>query len=241
MQRLAGTGGDPVIGLQTAFGGGKTHTMLADLSSGEAPARRRRSAQPGRRRAARGRGWATSSWPKPKIAVFVGSSKGTDVSLTLEGRPAGPHALGLHRLAPGRRSWAEADRGGRGGADQPRLGIAGRSVPARRAERDPARRTGHVRAPTAGRPVRGVPVLHSVADRGGEDGAGHPGRWLAARERCRGRRGKRRAGAAAVGGGVRPRAFPLGCRRRATKPTRSSAAACSSRSTPRASGHATRR
>lgn len=29
LQRLAGRGGDPVIGLQTAFGGGKTHTMLA--------------------------------------------------------------------------------------------------------------------------------------------------------------------------------------------------------------------
>lgn len=28
-QRLAGHGGDPVIQLQTAFGGGKTHTMLA--------------------------------------------------------------------------------------------------------------------------------------------------------------------------------------------------------------------
>lgn len=30
-QRLSGTGGDPVIQLQTAFGGGKTHTMLAVL------------------------------------------------------------------------------------------------------------------------------------------------------------------------------------------------------------------
>ena len=30
-QRLAGQGGDPVIQLQTAFGGGKTHTMLAVL------------------------------------------------------------------------------------------------------------------------------------------------------------------------------------------------------------------
>src|SRR5579864_4139109 len=28
-QRLAGKGGDPVVQLQTAFGGGKTHTMLA--------------------------------------------------------------------------------------------------------------------------------------------------------------------------------------------------------------------
>ena len=29
IRRLAGCGGDPVIQLQTAFGGGKTHTMLA--------------------------------------------------------------------------------------------------------------------------------------------------------------------------------------------------------------------
>src|SRR5437899_10924337 len=29
VQRLAGQGGEPVIQLQTAFGGGKTHTMLA--------------------------------------------------------------------------------------------------------------------------------------------------------------------------------------------------------------------
>ena len=29
VQRLGDTGGDPVIGLQTSFGGGKTHTMLA--------------------------------------------------------------------------------------------------------------------------------------------------------------------------------------------------------------------
>ena len=29
LARLAGRGGDPVIGLQTNFGGGKTHTMLA--------------------------------------------------------------------------------------------------------------------------------------------------------------------------------------------------------------------
>src|SRR6476660_1672769 len=39
-QRLNGKGGDPVIQLQTAFGGGKTHTMLAvyHLASGEVPA-----------------------------------------------------------------------------------------------------------------------------------------------------------------------------------------------------------
>ncbi len=40
IKRLAGKGGDPVIQLQTAFGGGKTHTMLAvyHLASGKVPA-----------------------------------------------------------------------------------------------------------------------------------------------------------------------------------------------------------
>lgn len=39
VQRLAGTGGDPVVQLQTNFGGGKTHSMLAlyHLVSGTAP------------------------------------------------------------------------------------------------------------------------------------------------------------------------------------------------------------
>lgn len=41
VQRLAGTGGDPVVQLRTNFGGGKTHAMLAlyHLFSGEDPAR----------------------------------------------------------------------------------------------------------------------------------------------------------------------------------------------------------
>ena len=40
VKRLTGRGGDPVIQLQTAFGGGKTHTMLAvyHLAKGEQPA-----------------------------------------------------------------------------------------------------------------------------------------------------------------------------------------------------------
>jgi hypothetical protein len=42
VKRLAGKGGDPVIQLQTAFGGGKTHTMLAvyHLAKGDQPARK---------------------------------------------------------------------------------------------------------------------------------------------------------------------------------------------------------
>jgi uncharacterized protein len=40
VRRLSGQGGDPVIQLQTAFGGGKTHTMLAvyHMAKGEVPA-----------------------------------------------------------------------------------------------------------------------------------------------------------------------------------------------------------
>jgi len=40
LKRITGQGGDPVIQLQTAFGGGKTHTMLAvyHLARGSAPA-----------------------------------------------------------------------------------------------------------------------------------------------------------------------------------------------------------
>jgi predicted AAA+ superfamily ATPase len=40
VQRLSGTGGDPVVQLQTNFGGGKTHSLLAlyHLFSGKAPA-----------------------------------------------------------------------------------------------------------------------------------------------------------------------------------------------------------
>ncbi len=42
VKRLAGKGGDPVVQLQTAFGGGKTHTMMAvmHVASGKVPAKK---------------------------------------------------------------------------------------------------------------------------------------------------------------------------------------------------------
>lgn len=86
LQRLSGQGGDPVIGLQTAFGGGKTHTMLAVyhlaryLREGGDPATL------GGLASLIG-AFSVTSWPKPQIAVFVGSSKGADVSLTLKDGP----------------------------------------------------------------------------------------------------------------------------------------------------------
>jgi predicted AAA+ superfamily ATPase len=82
LQRLANTGGDPVIGLQTAFGGGKTHTMLAvyhlanaaDLKHLEGLAPLVDLA-------------GVKAWKRPQVAVFVGSSKGPDVSLNLKDGP----------------------------------------------------------------------------------------------------------------------------------------------------------
>jgi hypothetical protein len=86
LERLSERGGDPVIGLQTAFGGGKTHTLLAvyhlagHMSEGGDPAD-----LPGLGPLLSGLGKV--SWKKPQLAAFVGSSKGTDVSLTLEHGP----------------------------------------------------------------------------------------------------------------------------------------------------------
>jgi predicted AAA+ superfamily ATPase len=82
LQRLSGTGGDPVIGLQTAFGGGKTHTMLAvfhlsrardlNLLEGMGPLAEKAGVK---------------DWKPPKVAVFVGTSKGTDTPLILKDGP----------------------------------------------------------------------------------------------------------------------------------------------------------
>jgi hypothetical protein len=82
LQRLAGTGGDPVIGLQTAFGGGKTHTMLAAYHLANAE---NLSLLEGVQPLADAVG--VSTWRRAKIAVFVGSSEGPDVSLRLENGP----------------------------------------------------------------------------------------------------------------------------------------------------------
>lgn len=86
VQRLGGAGGDPVIGLQTAFGGGKTHTMLAvyhlvkHCRDGGDP-----RSLPGLSEILDRAG--VSALPKPQVAVFVGASKGTDVPLILKDGP----------------------------------------------------------------------------------------------------------------------------------------------------------
>jgi len=82
LQRLSGAGGDPVIGLQTAFGGGKTHTMLAayHLAKSDDLAPLRGVAE----LAAKA---GVSGWKRPQVVAFVGSSKGTDVPLILKDGP----------------------------------------------------------------------------------------------------------------------------------------------------------
>ena len=85
-QRLSGAGGDPVLGLQTAFGGGKTHTMLALYHLA------RFARDGGDPRDLAGMSdvldkAGVASLAKPKIAVFVGSGAGPDVSLRLDKGP----------------------------------------------------------------------------------------------------------------------------------------------------------
>ncbi len=82
LQRLAGKGGDPIIGLQTAFGGGKTHTMLAVYHLAKsAELEHLEGVGPIFKDA------GLTGWKRPQVAVFVGSSKGTDVSLVMQNGP----------------------------------------------------------------------------------------------------------------------------------------------------------
>jgi hypothetical protein len=82
IQRLTGKGGDPVVGLQTAFGGGKTHTMLAAYHLANSD-----DLRPLRGISDLADKAGAGTWKRPKIAVFVGSSKGADVPLILKDGP----------------------------------------------------------------------------------------------------------------------------------------------------------
>ena len=68
VKRLAGKGGDPVVQLQTAFGGGKTHTLLAvyHLAKGSTPASKMQGIPPILDEA------NISELPKARVAVLDG-------------------------------------------------------------------------------------------------------------------------------------------------------------------------
>ncbi len=111
LERLTGRGGDPVLGLQTSFGGGKTHTMLALHHLAKAPDL---SVLPGVAELARELG--ITNWKPAERAVFVGTAKAVDASLILEGGPKVRTLWGYlsYRLAgaAGLEIVAEAERAG---------------------------------------------------------------------------------------------------------------------------------
>uniref|UniRef100_UPI003F9C3435 Swt1 family HEPN domain-containing protein n=1 Tax=Rhodoblastus sp. TaxID=1962975 RepID=UPI003F9C3435 len=81
VERLAGKGGEPVIGLQTSFGGGKTHTMLAlyHLANSPNPA-----TLPGPAEIFAEAGIAKlPNRPKPPV-VFVGTAMGANQPIAVE-------------------------------------------------------------------------------------------------------------------------------------------------------------
>lgn len=83
LERLLGKGGDPVLGLQTAFGGGKTHTLLAlwHLARARDPL-----VLPGLDTIAAEVG--AEGWAPARVVTFVGTAKGPDVPLTEDGEPS---------------------------------------------------------------------------------------------------------------------------------------------------------
>lgn len=87
VRRLAGQGGDPVIQLQTAFGGGKTHTLLAvyHLSRAERPTAELHGIAPILDRA------GVNELPKARVAVIDG------INLAVS-EPKGHGAIRCHTL-----------------------------------------------------------------------------------------------------------------------------------------------
>ena len=81
VKRLAGKGGDPVIQLQTAFGGGKTHTMLAvyHLVKGEAAAKDLQGV------AGILQGAGLTALPKARVAVLDGIKSSPNQPLLRDG------------------------------------------------------------------------------------------------------------------------------------------------------------
>ena len=81
IERLAGKGGDPVIGLQTSFGGGKTHTMLAlyHIATAKNP-----ETLPGLAELFNDAG-VTTLPRRSKPVVFVGTAAGANQPITIEG------------------------------------------------------------------------------------------------------------------------------------------------------------
>ena len=174
VRRLAGQGGDPVVQLQTNFGGGKTHSMLAlyHLFSGIAPTELvgidavMEEAE-------------AKTLPTARRVVLVGNKISPGNPVHQARRHRGAHALGRAGLAARRQEGLRPHPGRRREGDQPRRRAA-RAVQRVRAEPDPDRRVGGLRAPAPrpGRPAGGR-LRDAVHLRPGADRVGEAGRRTA--------------------------------------------------------------
>jgi predicted AAA+ superfamily ATPase len=106
-KRLSGKGGDPVVELQTNFGGGKTHSMLAlyHMVGGTVA-----TDLPGLDQLLSRNGLTVPA--KVSRAVLVGTSRGPQDTISLEGGRTirttwGELAWQLGERRPGHRTWLE--------------------------------------------------------------------------------------------------------------------------------------
>lgn len=85
IRRLSGKGGEPVIGLQTNFGGGKTHTMLAIYHLARSGGKGGESAKLHGVKALLD-AVGVADVPAAKVAVFSGTHKGPDQLMHTQGK-----------------------------------------------------------------------------------------------------------------------------------------------------------
>ena len=146
--RLAGRGGDPVIGLQTNFGGGKTHTMLALYHlGGAAEAGYRPEDLQGLRPLFDAAGVDTLG--PVQRAVFVGTHKGASEAMHVEGGARNPDPVGLPRVAARRMESSRDHRGLGARRDESRLGATDPDPAKSCTVPHPHGRGGRIRAPAA--------------------------------------------------------------------------------------------
>lgn len=127
LQRLANTGGDPVIGLQTAFGGGKTHTMLAVYHLAKVADLKHLEGTLPPRRPSRG-----ESLEAPADRGIRRLFERHRCFAEPEGWSPSPYPVGLYRVAARRRGRPKTGGAIRSRADQSRLRADGRGAEARR-------------------------------------------------------------------------------------------------------------
>ena len=148
LARMAGKGGDPVIGLQTNFGGGKTHTMLAlHHLAGAAEAGYGPQQLAGMTPIFEAAG-CRHAWPRTPCRVRRHPQGGGRGDARREWS-RDPHPLGIPCLAARRLGGGRPHRRFRGGAHQPRLGTADPDPSPRRALYCPDGRGRGVRTSTS--------------------------------------------------------------------------------------------